>query len=221
MWSRVLRVLNWFWFLTLLLVASSVHAQSDLITIEDVEFGLERPVRMRENWYQIEIEIQCGRSSNEDNSVSMNGYIRNVGINLEMAFETGNGEDSHFEFYRSSVAMPALEENESITVYFYLPPEIVERDRLSREPEAWRVQTTVNGTPLPNRPGSFSNSLSKPAAAQSFASRVIRESRRNAGILQPIYMTPFFDGENEQMNRSPSYVRSEAGIAGGSPINRE
>jgi hypothetical protein len=184
------------------------YAQRNLpVSVEEVEFNYARAAGIDDSFLEVAIELRANRTD----ATPPGDYYPRVELHLEMATEANRlGGVKVMEYYRSKVRMAALEADEDYTVFFYLAPEIVERDNLrAEEPVGWRVLLTVDGRALPNVEGTFGENLAEPALARSFLAQIQQQAPRNDGLLQPIYLTPFADREAGRRDDSPPYVREE------------
>lgn len=181
------------------------------VSVRSVTFNEARLPSQKEPYYEIAIRLRGERVTDAGGE---SDFYRAIDVRLELGFVVGRGEHERQEFYRSRAQLVGLSVREEKTVYFYLPPEIVRRDRLSRAPVAWRVSLGVNGEALRHEPGSYSGSLGEVSAARLFMSRMERHAPRNDGLLLPIYLTPFYSEQARRLEESPSYMRSD-------PLNAE
>lgn len=196
------------WLLGFLLFAQMASA---MVAVQSVRFSRDEAPGVTGPWYEAAIELRAGAFT------ANNRFAGPIEVRLNLATRVGIESEARFEFYRSRVTLVGLEANQRAMVYFYLPPEIVRRDRIDRsEPFAWQVELVIDGQALPNLPASFSRSLADPPAAQSFVSRLGSEAARNDGLLQPIYETPFFVREAGKFRDLPTFVRRTESSSGGS-----
>lgn len=202
-------------FVLSLPVLPELRAQTaPAVSVRSVKFGQARLPSHRDPHFEIAVELRGERIGKVGESLE---FHRTVELRLELAFAVGRGSHERFEFYRSEARLVGIFSREERTVYFFLPPEIVKRDRLSRDPMAWRVSISVEGEPIAYEPGSYSASLREPTAAQGFVARVEAEAHRNDGLLLPIYLTPFSADTSGRGLLSPSYLRSDAGSSAAEP----
>ena len=113
-----------------------------------------------------------------------------------------------------------MEVNSARSVYFYLPGDIVKRDRLKMKPDYFYVQLEVGGTevPLYTEAGQLSSDM-KAAVHQQFVNKQAFDGARdladrgvtaNAGMLRPQYLVPYaiFDTV-PQGSPSPEFLRED------------
>jgi len=175
-------------------------AQEAPVSIVEVDFGEALPRRGDEEWFEVVIEVE--------------GQVREASLRreplrlgLELAFRNREGE---FAFFRARVGLLVPEAGEDVEVRFYLPPGVLDTWEVRGEPFAWRVWMGQGERVFAQAPGTYSDSLRDPEAARSFARRLTEEAEANDGWLQPIYLTPFFESENNRLRNSASFLRPEA-----------
>lgn len=195
-------------------LASGLRAEVP-VSVRSVEFREALAPAAEEPHLEIAINLRGERTADERRP---DGFHRDVNVRLELAFNVGRGREEQQTFYRAEARLVGLAPGDAKTVFFYLPPEVVRRDRL-RRPVAWRVALQVEGRALPQSPGTYSTNLSDPLAARAFVSRLSDEAAANDGILLPIYLTRFYQTVSRRLADSPSYVRPPpkdgAGFTGG------
>lgn len=191
-------------------------AQLAPVEVTRVDFSQDRAPGIAGQWIEVLVELEGGPSleSEATGNPRFNSMIK---VTLSIAFQAGRRSDNRFEFFRAQATVATLEQGQRVELHFYLPPGVVERDRLDKEPFAWLVQLAVNGTPLPNLPGQYSESLSDPERARNFMTRLEQMAPRNEGVLQPIYLTPFYVEETGKFRFLPDYVRPQPVEPGESP----
>lgn len=173
------------------------------VSIKAVDFTPAVPPGMAEEWYEVVIEL-------EGETRELEARLDPLQVGLELAFRVRAEGREEFRFFRAAaeIVVPAM--GDEVAVRFYLPPAIMERDELRREPFAWRVRLSQGGQVWPQTPASYSDALKSPPAAESFARRLQTEAERQDGLLVPIYLTPFYVAESGRLEDSPSYLRREA-----------
>ena len=116
------------------------------------------------------------------------------------------GGAARVEYYRAEAECVALDSGRA-DVRFYLPPELVKRDRLHGAPKFWTVELAVAGRALPpSRSASSAPLAADPAARRAFLATAAAAAPVNDGLLQPQYLTPF---ALEYPRATPSFVRRE------------
>ncbi len=131
----------------------------------------------------------------------------NITVILSLGYEVAAGGGKTFRFFRSEVVVAALEQGRRTKVFFYLPPEIVKRDRLSVRPYAYLVELEVSGRPLRVGPRNVSSNLANNVRWNNFKARAAAEGHENEGVLLPIYNTPFYAIDfSGKLQDSPGFV---------------
>ena len=144
-------------------------------------------------WNETDVEINVRSTSTKADS----RFVNRVKVTLTVAFESAPGEYSH---YRASAEAVALEVGRA-NFRFYLPPEVVRRDKLRTEPKLYAVEITADGQVM--TPAKFASNAPE---ARVFIKEADKETAANSGILLPQYLTSFaFDPGNS----APSFVRRE------------
>ncbi len=170
------------------------------IRVQGIHFSYEQLSRNTSLWLEIAVELEALGGSHQR-------YLEQVGITLFLATEKPGHADG-YRYYRSEARLVALEVDKPVVVRFYLPPEVVRRDRLVRDPAAALVKIQVAGRDLPWTASHATGLLTDRQRVLSFLERVEKESGVHDGILQPIYLTPFYHEENSRkLDDSPSFVR--------------
>ena len=155
-----------------------------------------------ENWLEFSIELDVkpgGRAVSGE-------FVDRVGVSLALATEAAGGSsDKKRLFYRSSVDLISLESGRHV-VRFYLPPEVVKRDRLRAQADFYAVGIEVAGRVQPPSAGAVSKAFSTPDSVKNFQSQVSSEGGNLDGILLPQYLTPF---AGDSRRPAPSPLRRE------------
>ena len=163
-----------------------------------VEVAVVRFDRVRPDWYQVDVEVEV-------RTVPANPtrYVNRVGVGLQLGFKI-TGPNERFEFYRAEATAVTVEQGRS-HFRFYLPPEIVERDRISGAADFWAVDLRVGDRTIPRTSKQVSTSLPNPTALESFLAKTASEGAANDGVLVPQFQTPFAWGQGS--TTSPSFLR--------------
>lgn len=190
-------------------VISPVHAQpapqaqGDAAQVEvvAVKFGAARI--NGENWFEAEVEVNVrpgGRSLSGQ-------FVDRVRATLSLAMEAQDDKGAkRMTFYRSSVEAISLEGGAKSVFRFYLPPEVVRRDKLRPDVKYYAVELEVGGQPQPPSRGSASTDFTSPDSIRNFLSKAASESGQNEGILTPQHLSPF---ALDSQRRAPSVFRRE------------
>jgi len=181
--------------------ALPLPAQSgnDPVVVRRVQFN--QAGRGTDTWLQMALTLQGGpNASPSARNADFNDLVK---VRVMVSFQSPGGGEAAFSFYRSEATLVSLERGREVLVAFFLPPEIVRRDRLGREPFAWLIELEVGGELLPGRREHVSRSLNSLDIISSFRTRIAAEAPRTDGQMVPVYLTPFHGAD------APSYVRRE------------
>lgn len=178
-----------------LFLSPALQAQSPaLIELEQVRFE-----SLPDDWLKAEVEVQANRNPTKENS----RFVSEIEITLNLSFQKPNGL---FVFYRCSVEIVALEQNETALVAFYFPGILMERDNL-REPFAYLVEIEAEGMRQPfSRESASANIVNNPQAVTSLKSRAEAAAEENDGILLPEYLAPM---QYQDLRNPPIYRRRQ------------
>ena len=159
-------------------------------------------------WYQTDVEVRGapGTATENGNFINRVKVTLNIGVFSVKALQGAKIPDT---YYRASAEAVGIETGGGKTVFrFYLPPEIVKRDKITGDLKFYLVELFVGGKEVPITKLRYSTStFTKIEFAESFRSKVSSEAGVNDGILLPQYLTPFaFDNSGP----IPSFVRVES-----------
>ncbi len=198
-------IILYLWVNIILFLPLVSLAQEEAVSVEGVRFRTEKIAGVTDDWAEIEVEIIGGPSL--DPGALRPRYNDHIKVILSLGYELEVGRRKSFRFFRSEAVVAALEQGRRVKVLFYLPPEIVKRDRLSRRPYAYLVELEVNGMPLRVGPGNVSSNLADNIRWNNFKARVAAEGSGNDGVLLPIYYTPFYAIDfSGKLQDSPGFV---------------
>ena len=151
-------------------------------------------------------------------------WVDKVKVTLTLIFKPiGTTTAAEFSYYRSTATVLTMEVNTDRSVYFYLPGDIVKRDRLKMQPDYYYVQLEVGGAEQPlfteaGRPvADMTNSLHKQFLDKKIFDNARSEADRavnsNTGMLKPHFLVPaaFFD-ILPQGSPQPEFIREEASV---------
>jgi len=167
------------------------------VSVREIEFNRIDRNSSVGDWLECSIEVEVRRDS-QDSTRKNASYVDDLVVKLMLGIESESDSGKSFEFFRSQASLVSLKEGRHF-IRFYLPPEIVERDRVRKEVHSFLVQLLRSGKPVFE---SVSRQLERPQVKDSFLKRIDEESSRNDGILLPQFKTPFFTAYPRE---SPSY----------------
>ena len=153
------------------------------VTVSNVRTGLRRAAG-GDPWYVVEITVRTKATGS-----GRSRFADRVGVKLSVATESRD-RPAGLEFYQAQSTAVALEAGESV-FRFYLPPEIVRRDRLQGNLRFWSVDLSVAGKELPLNRDQVGPGFSSAEALENFRRQVDQQAKWNAGILLPQHLTPW------------------------------
>lgn len=197
----MLRFFHWL-VLCSALQAAALAAQE--VEVANVRFTTVRaPLGSVGNWLEADVQMMVRPLPDAPGSM-----VSRVRVSLLVGFElpAPAGGDRRIEHYRADAECVALESGRA-SVRFYLPPEVVQRDRIRGAPRFWGVEVTVVGRAMAPSSAAFSAMLGTADARRNFIAVASADAARNEGILLPQYLTPFI---YEYPRTTPSFVRPAA-----------
>ena len=202
--------------LAILLLNSALltHAgQRDPVFVNQVRFAKEKLNQAASlgPWLEVEIEIEGG--PNPDPNAFNRRFVDNVRVFLGLCFSLDSKPkpEKAFRFFRAAAHLPTIEEGDRRSIFYYLPPEIIERDQLREKPFANLVELSVGGQTLATRKGNTSSNLENARQVANFRQRLDAQALKNDGILLPIYDTPF-QRDSRKLQVSPAFVHKGKGL---------
>jgi hypothetical protein len=183
----------------LLLSAETPAPRSDPsaeVAVRNVRF--ER-VREQGGWLEAGVHVAVAPSANGAR------HADRVRVALAMAYETEQGNETTLRCYTAVAEAITLPVGTSV-IRFYLPPEVVARDRVRVEALHWQVEIEQGGRAVPSGGDGMSTSLRNPERLRGFKARVERDAPGNRGILVPQYLSPF---AHDPRRPAPAFVRRE------------
>jgi hypothetical protein len=178
--------------------APATAAQAE---VSEVKFSFAR--FGSDSWLEADIEIEAKPGG----KMVSGEYINRVRVVLNLLTEATDQKGAKKNvFYRSAAELVALEGGKS-NVRFYLPPEIVKRDKLERTVDFFAVELEVGGEAQTPVKTSVSTKFTTAESVKNFIAKTNSDGTANEGLLMPQYLTPF---ASDSQRRSPTYLRREA-----------
>jgi len=195
-------------FFQLLVLAGAFQA-AVLVPAQEVEVASVRFTTVRAplgsvgNWLEADVQVLARPLPDAPGAM-----VPRVRVSVLVGFElpAAPGGERRIEHFRSEAECVALEAGRT-SVRFYLPPEVVKRDRIRGTPRFWGVELAVAGRALAPSTSAYSATLSTADARRNFIAIGGPDAIRNDGILLPQYLTPFI---YEYPRATPSFVRPGA-----------
>ncbi|TAG27461.1 MAG: hypothetical protein EAZ36_06790 [Verrucomicrobia bacterium] len=175
-------------------------AQAEVLA---VKFSAARPDGGGDAWLENLVELEIRPQGKQVSGSFLNQLRVTLSLGLEAVDSEGG---SALTYYQSSIEIITVESGKA-AVRFYLPPEVIKRDKLRGEPKFFLVEVTAGGVSQAPVAANVSKSISTPALLSGFKGRVASGRMQTDGILMPQYFTPF---ANDSRRPSPTFYRREA-----------
>lgn len=209
--------------------AKDANAGKSPVTVRSVHFDPVKIGGQKNDWIRMQVEVQA--NFNPETKVATEEkagkrpankqWVDKIKVTATQIFKPLAAKDAtEFSYYRSSATILTMEIGSPRSVYFYLPGDIVKRDRLKMQPDYYYVQLEVAGTEVPlfSEAGRLNPDMLS-AVHKMFVNKKDFDGARdqadrgvsaNAGMLRPQYMVPYaiFD-TLPQGSPSPEFIRED------------
>jgi hypothetical protein len=172
-----------------------------LLEVNAVRFSSQR--FNGDNWLEAEVDVHVRPGGRAVSGQFVDRARVSLTISVEVPDERAGNRTV---FYRSSAEAVTLEGGRA-SFRFYLPPEVVRRDRLRTDVRFFVVELEAGGQPQPLTRSSASTGFTSADSIRNFLSRANSEGAANDGVMLPQHLTPF---ATEARLRAPSMIRREA-----------
>lgn len=142
---------------------------------------------LRDDWVQMEIEIQADKNTAED--AKNERFVDNIKVMAYLGYERDSKAKS-FDFYKAQAEIISIEQGKQKKVHFFMPGVIVNRDRLPKTPPYYFVALEVDGVVLPLSNEAYSKGSLNNETLRSMKQKADTESEPNDFILMPHYNAP-------------------------------
>ncbi|MDR2981558.1 MAG: hypothetical protein LBV12_04845 [Puniceicoccales bacterium] len=137
-------------------------------------------------------------------------WVDRIKVTVNTIYEAPAGPDTkktdpQFVSYRAAVTIMTMEKNSQGSVFFYLPGEIVKRDRLKKEPYAYIVDIEVDGVAVETTKEMVSKNVNTAKLLAQVKEIADRGASDNAGVLRTQNQIPFSPGQPS----SPTLLRED------------
>ncbi len=167
-------------------VAGLVSCLADeVVELRDVEFRLVERPGSGERWYEVSVNFET--TSDPEAPSSTGRFVDDVRIELALGIERDDPRRERFAFFTSQVAFVSLEAGRH-AARFYLPPEIVSRDRIRGAAHSFEVAAFQRGV---ERFRASSRNLDRTEYLNRFRALVDGSKAESQGILRPQHRSPF------------------------------
>ena len=185
------------------------------VIVRDVKFLQVSLGGQVNKWNRMQVEVEA--KNNPDPKALNKKWLDKVKVTLTQIFKTNSAKPEDWIYYRSTVTILTLEINQPRSVLFYLPGDIVKRDRLNKEPDFYYIELEAAGTeePLFDAKGSLISEQQK-AVHREIAQKAKfdlakdaadRGVSSNSGILRPQYLILYPD--MPAVPPSPEFIRED------------
>ncbi|MEY4306999.1 MAG: hypothetical protein RJA95_367 [Verrucomicrobiota bacterium] len=210
--------------------ADGAASSKSPVTVRSVHFDPVKIGNQKNEWIRMQVELQA--NFNPETKVSAEEkagkkaankqWVDKIKVTVTEIFKPLSAKDAtEFSYYRASATVLTMEIGSPRSVYFYLPGDIVKRDRLKMQPDYYYVQLDVGGNEVPlfSEAGRINPDMLA-AVHKQFVNKkdfdgardlADRGASANAGMLRPQYMVPYaiFD-TLPQGSPSPEFIREDA-----------
>ena len=179
-----------FWRAPLILLAmtgldaNGQNVKPAAVDVADVRFSSVRD-ETGEVWWmgEVAVQVEAGPSGGRAR------FADRVRVELQWGVEAPTAPGG-FLFYRAAASAAALEAGRSV-YRFYLPPEIIRRERIEAAPRYWTARVSVAGVDVPDSRRSVGAGFSSAEAVANFRRQLAVRAPAQDGVLLPWYLTPF------------------------------
>ena len=209
---------------------ADAQAGKSPVSVRSIHFDPVKIGGQKNDWIRTQVELQANfnpetklaADEKAGKRAANKQWVDKIKVTITQIFKPLSAKDAtEFSYYRSSATVLTMEIGSPRSVYFYLPGDIVKRDRLKMQPDYYYVQLEVAGTevPLYSEAGRLNPDMLN-AVHKMFVSKKDFDGARdqadrgvgaNAGMLRPQYMVPYaiFD-TLPQGSPSPEFIREDA-----------
>jgi len=200
------------------------------VYVRSVHFDPVKIGGQKNEWVRMQVELQA--NFNPDTKLSAEDkagkrppnkqWVDRIKVTVTQIFKPLSVKDAaEFSYYRASATVLTMEVNSSRSLFFYLPGDIVKRDRLKMQPDYYYVQLEVGGTEIPlyTEAGRLTADM-QAAVHKQFVNKKDFDGAReladrgvgtNAGMLRPQYLVPYAIFDNlPQGSPSPEFIREDS-----------
>jgi hypothetical protein len=210
--------------------AEGATGKSPVVVRSVPQFELVKIGGQKNGWIRMQVELQA--NFNPETKVAVEDkagkrpankqWVDKVKVTVTQIYTPlGAANSTEYSYYRASATVLTLEVGSPRSVYFYLPGDIVKRDRLKMHPDFFYIQLEVGGNEIPihNEAGRVNPDMLS-AVHKQFITKAQFELARdqadrgvsaNAGMLRPQFLVPYaiFD-TLPQSSPSPEFIREDA-----------
>jgi hypothetical protein len=182
-------------------VEGALLAAEDRVEVAAVQFATVRTPEGNDGaWLEVAVELEARPAAERSGRVTAPLRVEAL---LAHEMPATAGEARRWVFYRSAAELVGLTAGRA-QVRFYLPPVLLQRDRLTGSPRFWEIVLTgPELAPLVSE-RRIAPALTDAAVRRAFREKIAFEAPANDGILLPQYLTPF---ANDARRVAPAFIR--------------
>lgn len=203
------------------------------VVVRSVHFDPAKIGNQKNEWIRMQVELQANfnpeakltaeeKADKAGKKAANKQWVDKIKVTVTQIYKPLSVKDAaEFSYYRASATVLTMEVGSPRSVYFYLPGDIVKRDRLKLQPDYYYVQLEVGGTEVPlfSEAGRITPDMLA-AVHKQFVNKKDFDGARdladrgvaaNAGMLRPQYMVPYSIFDNLPAGSpSPEFIREDS-----------
>jgi len=200
------------------------------VSVKSVHFDPAKLGGQKHPWTRMQVELQANFNPDSKDpkegakKAANKGWVDRVKVTVTQIYKSTAAKDaSEFTYYRASATILTMEVGASgRSIYFYLPGDVVARDRLKATPDYYYVQIEVGGNevplfddrgrPTPGMEPALHKQIQDKKLFDGAKDLADRGVAANTGILRPQYLVAYsiFD-QLPASSPSPEFIREDAG----------
>jgi len=195
------------------------------VFVRSVKFEQSKLGGQLNPWNRMLVELQANynpdtKEPKEGKKAANKQWVDKVKVTVTQIYKGQGAKDTaDYNYYRASATVLTMEINQPRSVLFYLPGDIVKRDRLRKEPDYYFVQLEIGGNEIP-----LFDEKGKLTPGQEYAVHKQIQDKKlfdnakdaadrgvgaNPGILRPQYLILY--ATEPPVPPSPEFIREDAG----------
>ena len=198
--------------------AGGVSGKPNVI-VRDVKFLQVTLGGQVNKWNRMSVELEA--KNNPDAKALNKRWLDKVKVTVTQIYKTASTKPEDWMYYRANATVLTMEVGSPRSVLFYLPGDIVKRDRINKDPDFYYVELEVAGTEEPifdakggliaEQQRAVSRDISQKVKFDAAKDAADRGVSANSGILRPQYMIVYPDAP-VAVPPSPEYIREDTQV---------
>jgi hypothetical protein len=186
------------------------------VIVRDVKFLQVTLGGQVNKWNRMQVELEA--KNNPDPKAFNKRWLDKVKVTVTQIYKTSSPKPEDWNYYRSVATVLTLEVGVPRSLLFYLPGDVVKRDRINKEPDFYFVSLEVAGTEEPifdakgaliaEQQRAVSRDISQKEKFEKAKDAADRGVSTNSGILRPQYLITYPDAP-VAVPPSPEYIRED------------